>query len=396
MPLFLLKGGPTASCRLSLLPRQVNWNPGLSLYVKDGVPFPDAAPLALPPGDPSAAGSSLQPEAASAGLSAGQIAGIVVGALAGSAAAAGGIALWWRRRRQQRASSSTQQLLPAHALAPAGSAALKARASLPSELPEVYVDGGGEVELASSVRQPGSTPRHRPQNSPPGRGSSQQLPPPPLLPAAAGQGSLAVTVVSLADPASTVPRSPFADLATKVAPPASHSSAAGSSSGHLTVAALVAGGSSTVPLLQQLGGRPPATAAASGTGGGSNEASSLERTATASSQPEGSAADEAASSGAKAAGQRSQALAFVDEWEDVLVRRREGGSEGGRDWPAGRARRQALHATWVCSAHEAQLMPRRQACKHARAQSLLLSISLPRCLRATSSSRGTRRAAPSR
>lgn len=298
----------------------MNWNPGLSLFVKDGVPLAEAAPLALPPGHPSATSTTEQPQAAAAGLTTAQLAGIVVGSVVGAALLAGAAVLLWRRHRR-RASGSQQQLLPtAHALAPAGAVAgaaghpLKARASLPNELPEVHVDGG-EVELASSVNRAVSTPRRRAQSSP-GRGGKQPLPPPPA--AAAGL----VAAVDLQGTAAAVLPSPFAALAGKAPLPSGPITPGGSSSSRLTVAALLAGSSSTTPLRRQQGGQPPAAAVAGDQGGGSGEERSRGGAA-AMSGPGGSASpsDEAAASIAAESGQRSQALAWVDEWEDVLVRR---------------------------------------------------------------------------
>ncbi|KAI7841339.1 hypothetical protein COHA_004957 [Chlorella ohadii] len=299
-------------------PRRVNWNPGLSLFVKDGVPLAEAAPPALPPGHPSATSTTEQPQAAAAGLTTAQLAGIVVGSVVGAALLAGAAVLLWRRHRR-RASGSQQQLLPtAHALAPAGAVAgaaghpLKARASLPNELPEVHVDGG-EVELASSVNRAVSTPRRRAQSSP-GRGGKQPLPPPPA--AAAGL----VAAVDLQGTAAAVLPSPFAALAGKAPLPSGPITPGGSSSSRLTVAALLAGSSSTTPLRRQQGGQPPAAAVAGDQGGGSGEERSRGGAA-AMSGPGGSASpsDEAAASIAAESGQRSQALAWVDEWEDVLV-----------------------------------------------------------------------------
>lgn len=282
----------------------MNWNPGLSLFVKEGVPLEDAAPLLLPPHHPSATSSGAQEQAAGAGLTGGEVAGIAVGAAAAALALAAA-ALWWQRRRR-RASGSMQQLLPtAHALAPAGQT-LKAKASLPNELPEVQV-AGGEVELVSGLSQPMSTPRRRTHGSP---GHASTLPEPPALPsqppalppqppAATGSGVLAAISLQAAP---TVPPSPFAELAAKAPFSGRPSTESTSVSGRLTTAAVLAAGSSALPLLPASGSHR--AAAAGGSGGRS-----------------GSGGGGAPASAADGSAQGSQLSLGLDEWSDVLVRR---------------------------------------------------------------------------
>ncbi|KAI7835611.1 hypothetical protein COHA_010488, partial [Chlorella ohadii] len=135
----------------------VNWNPGLSLYVKDSLPLPDATPLPRP--DQPAAGPSAQqqqqqqvpgsdpPSTASAGggLGAGVIAGITVGATAAAAVAAAAAALLVRRRRRRRRSEAPGLRLPD---------AVKRTASGADHLPPV-------VAVVSPTNATLTTPRQR-------------------------------------------------------------------------------------------------------------------------------------------------------------------------------------------------------------------------------------------
>ncbi|PRW33326.1 serine threonine- kinase receptor R831 [Chlorella sorokiniana] len=109
----VLKGGPTGTV---IDPSKVNWNPGLSLYVKEGSPLADAAPLPRP-GPLVAAASSPQQQqqqqqvpssdplaaaSASSDLSPGLIAGIAVPAVLAAAVTLAAALLVCRRRRRRQ------------------------------------------------------------------------------------------------------------------------------------------------------------------------------------------------------------------------------------------------------------------------------------------------------
>ena len=93
----------------------VNWNPGLSLYVKDSLPLPDAGPLPSPgqsTADPSTQQQQQQQQqpgsdpassaSAGSGLGAGAIAGIAMAAAVAALVAAAAALLVLRQRRRRR------------------------------------------------------------------------------------------------------------------------------------------------------------------------------------------------------------------------------------------------------------------------------------------------------
>lgn len=151
---------------------RVNWNPGLVLFVREGVELPDAAPL--PPLESQHHWpSEVEAAADDAGMSAGAIAGVAVGAAAAVLAAAGvAVVLWrWRRRGSAAGSSAASLLPPPTPTLPPGielvgslgfsSASVKARSSEDGDQQQL-AEAGSVVQIASGVsHQPMSTPRRR-------------------------------------------------------------------------------------------------------------------------------------------------------------------------------------------------------------------------------------------
>ena len=136
--------------------RRVNFNPGVSLFVKDSVQLPDAAVLPCADLDAQScddASSTADAADAGGGLGAGAIAGVAVGAA--TAAVAVSVACW-RHRRQRRST------LPTLALA-----VLQQQQQIPRQTSSSLAAAGhGSVLAASSASPHVSTPRRRPGGSP--------------------------------------------------------------------------------------------------------------------------------------------------------------------------------------------------------------------------------------
>lgn len=196
----LLNGCPTC--------RRVNWNPGLSLFVKEGVTLEPAATLQTesadkeqPASDKDSEVQAAADEAAAdvppagpgtAALSPGAVAGIAAGSAVAVVAAAAAAGIWYRREQRLRpggaagtAPRASHMLPAAH---PPAVGQLKAKSSLLTELPELsdlQIDvgeaaagqGGGRVVQASAKSAAISSPRRR------GAGGSPGCPSLPAVPA---------------------------------------------------------------------------------------------------------------------------------------------------------------------------------------------------------------------
>lgn len=157
-PVWLIVLKPSFQCR------RINWNPGLSMFLKEDADVEQMAPL-----DPQLVRdfhTAEEPAEQSTGLSTGVVAAVAVGATATAAVAAGTVVWWARHRRRRRASPPQEplQLLPSVHIAAAGAA------SAEKDSPPEVVQLSGAVAAISTPRRWGG--------GSPGRSHAALLPPP--------------------------------------------------------------------------------------------------------------------------------------------------------------------------------------------------------------------------